>query len=341
MSTVRFDGIYQSDLQDGYWVYLRFYVNGTVLTTSSPDRPALLILWFREDSIGTFELSHGRYEIRGNFVTFSCTSESGTVDYEGTVDGELLNLSWYSHINDHRGSNTYHFVELEQKTTMVEAFDEESAISTARKQAKKQFGDAAIVEGVKLKVPGSKGLLGFGARLGQYEAEILMQPGVEPSHGTKRDADTSLERYMHEIDKINAAFKDKSSVEYQRVVRAVNQEWDTSTKEGRDFAYEAGEVCATIERHPATSGILSILDSTLSTEQKQSELESLFKGLSFGSYREIIYCNCGYPIRVIYRDGSSGPIMEILDWRQARDDDQYTHEYLCPGCGKHVQTITQ
>jgi hypothetical protein len=38
VNTLRFDGIYQSGLADGYWHYLRFYANGTVLTTSSPDK---------------------------------------------------------------------------------------------------------------------------------------------------------------------------------------------------------------------------------------------------------------------------------------------------------------
>ena len=49
----------------------------------------------------------GKYVITGSSIRFSLTSPEGTVDYDGVFQGSSLKLNTYSHINDHRGSETY------------------------------------------------------------------------------------------------------------------------------------------------------------------------------------------------------------------------------------------
>ena len=54
----------------------------------------------------------------------------------------------------------------------------------------------------------------------------------------------------------------------------------------------------------------------------------------------ICFCECGYPTRMIYSDRSSGPILQVLA-SQSVPGEEYTTEYSCPKCGRHIQTITQ
>ena len=109
---LRFDGIYKSERNDKYWYYLRFYADGAVLTVSSTGSPSEVIRWFRKEDVTSKGLSHGRYAIRASRVSFPSTSKEGIVDYEGNAEGVLLKLSSYSHVNGHRASRTYSFIQL-------------------------------------------------------------------------------------------------------------------------------------------------------------------------------------------------------------------------------------
>lgn len=109
---LRYDGIYQSEKKvsgtTGYWYYIRFYPDGTVIKVSSIGQPENLRNWFsKEDQ----SMSVGKFIIKNKHISFSTTSSYGTVDHTGLIDGNKLRLDSYSHINQNRETNNYVFVE--------------------------------------------------------------------------------------------------------------------------------------------------------------------------------------------------------------------------------------
>ena len=113
---LRFDGLYESDRQAGpqqtsqqhyYWQYLRFYDDGLVLTVSTNGpQPSQIARWFtRESNAG----SKGTYSLTGRRITFAATSSSGTVDYEGRIEGDTIIVKHHSHINGNRGVTQFDF----------------------------------------------------------------------------------------------------------------------------------------------------------------------------------------------------------------------------------------
>jgi len=107
---LRYDGVYQSDKVTTYWYYIRFYPDGTVLTISATAPAQDLIPWLTRDRVGSPGVSIGQYAVDGQQIVFSATSERGTVDYEGLILPDALDLHTYSHINGHRGHRLYYFV---------------------------------------------------------------------------------------------------------------------------------------------------------------------------------------------------------------------------------------
>jgi HEAT repeat protein len=73
----------------------------------------------------------------------------------------------------------------ERKVITVEAFDEQGAASSARWEARREFGKTAIVKSVKLITMGRKGLFGIGKTPNQYEAELLQPATVEVTYKMK------------------------------------------------------------------------------------------------------------------------------------------------------------
>ena len=103
---LRYDGIYQAKEED-YFLYLRFYADGTVLTVSSGSHPDQVFSLISKDQA---EVSTGNYTLEGDTLSFSATSEEGTVDYHGQLDGERLVVQSYSHINESHSDEEYTFV---------------------------------------------------------------------------------------------------------------------------------------------------------------------------------------------------------------------------------------
>jgi len=68
-----------------------------------------------------------------------------------------------------------------QKVIAVEAFDEESA----REQVKRDIAKTARIEGVTLKKPGKRGLLGIGKKPDCYEVQVFEQAVVEIKYKKK------------------------------------------------------------------------------------------------------------------------------------------------------------
>jgi hypothetical protein len=112
-SGLQFDGVYQlkSTLDSGgdYSTYLRFFPDGRVLSVSAMGTPEDAYEWSNGDARG---FSTGTYEVTNGRLTFSVTSDAGTVDYEGTVEDGAVALESYSHINENRAQETFHFVQV-------------------------------------------------------------------------------------------------------------------------------------------------------------------------------------------------------------------------------------
>jgi len=67
---------------------------------------------------------------------------------------------------------------------IVDAFDEDTAISSARQQVMCQLGSTVNVKSIKLVTIGRKGIFGVGKRPNKYELEILRQATVEITYKT-------------------------------------------------------------------------------------------------------------------------------------------------------------
>ena len=106
---LRYDGLYQAESESDYFYYLRFYQDGTVLSTSSTGNSRQVARWFNKEKPS---LSKGRYTTLGSKIKFSTTSSYGTVDYQGEIKEKSLILDSYSHINGHKANYKFFFMKL-------------------------------------------------------------------------------------------------------------------------------------------------------------------------------------------------------------------------------------
>jgi len=105
--SVKFGGLYkQLGPQGGY---LRFFEDGTVLSVTSSGNPQQVARWLIKDGNGNY--GEGKYKVSGDRIVFSTTSEVGKLIFEGSINGQTLNLKWNSQINEKRGTNYYEFVQ--------------------------------------------------------------------------------------------------------------------------------------------------------------------------------------------------------------------------------------
>ena len=105
---IRYDGIYQSEEKD-YFLYLRFFEDGTVIATSSDRQPEEVIGWFQKEHP---YVATGAYAVQGQEITFSAANPTGVVDYSGEVKDEGLCLRTFSHTSGRNEEREYAFVEL-------------------------------------------------------------------------------------------------------------------------------------------------------------------------------------------------------------------------------------
>jgi hypothetical protein len=117
-SQLRFDGVYEGEveaqlLSGGVYHplhnYLRFYEDGTVVAGWGENAsPADMFATTAKDMSDL----RGTYELSGDQVTCSLTSESGrAAAYGGTLGGETLELyfAWNIYWDVQAGHDTYHF----------------------------------------------------------------------------------------------------------------------------------------------------------------------------------------------------------------------------------------
>jgi hypothetical protein len=109
---VRTDGLYKSGPYTAkefqYWQYLRFYTDGTVLTSSTGEEDlAGIAKWLAKENEA--KRGQGEYKLVGQTIEFSAQTSRGVIDYEGMVSGNEIILKIHSHINGHRGVAQYKF----------------------------------------------------------------------------------------------------------------------------------------------------------------------------------------------------------------------------------------
>ena len=97
-----------------HYSLLRFYADGLVLgvTVSPQDGASLeeswnqIDSWFNREATGQ-HVGSGQYSLVGTRLTFSLTSETGVVEYDGSCSGDTMNLHSISHINDHEQQRVF------------------------------------------------------------------------------------------------------------------------------------------------------------------------------------------------------------------------------------------
>jgi hypothetical protein len=106
---LRYDGLYRWESPTGLVTYLRFYADGTVLSVSTDGTTEQVARWF---DTANQHVGRGRYRLEEGILRFSTSYPSGSVDYEGTVLAEGLQLAFHSHFTDTKGSQLYRFVSV-------------------------------------------------------------------------------------------------------------------------------------------------------------------------------------------------------------------------------------
>lgn len=155
-----FDGVYQSNLIDDVWYYLRFYPDGTVIHVTSASRPAELEAWFTKEHQG---VSVGKVTLEDSRLSFSCVSRSGTVEYVGKISGHRIQLDSHSHINDYRQSIVYKFVKFtdpsktsdQQEPTLSSLLDGQAIGTVAFRFVGEKFVDEKRLRSIIRAVPGA------------------------------------------------------------------------------------------------------------------------------------------------------------------------------------------
>ena len=111
--TVRLDGIYQSKGINDFDSVIRFYADGLVIRTSTTGAPDTIAKWFNRGWAET-KGQKGKYVISGSNIQFSTRSSAGSIDLDGTIEGDSLILKSHSHINGHRTVREYRFEYVEE-----------------------------------------------------------------------------------------------------------------------------------------------------------------------------------------------------------------------------------
>ncbi len=108
---LRYDGLYRNEQKapDGrpYWQYFRFYPDRFAVTVGSLGQVAEILPWFHRDNP---QLSHGTVALRGRALSLVAVGIYGTVEFDGVLQGDQLQLNFYSRINQARGRDDYVFV---------------------------------------------------------------------------------------------------------------------------------------------------------------------------------------------------------------------------------------
>jgi DNA polymerase III epsilon subunit-like protein len=109
---LRFDGIYQSEKNRGYWHYIRLFDDGTALTTFSADDPTDLCNWLTKENQSNLA-NRGVFELEGRNIQFSCSGKEGIIYYNGIVEVNCLTLNFQSESIPPQRIKPFFFIPLE------------------------------------------------------------------------------------------------------------------------------------------------------------------------------------------------------------------------------------
>jgi hypothetical protein len=118
-STSYLAGLYQSERVEALakgkslsaYRYLRLSCDGRVLELSLGGEGTKSEIATVNKAFDKGVGGSGTYQIQETAMKFSIQSPSGTVDYQGQMEGTALNLDSHSQINGHRGHDTFHLVQ--------------------------------------------------------------------------------------------------------------------------------------------------------------------------------------------------------------------------------------
>ena len=108
-----FNGVYIYRIDQKTQSFLRFYADGTVLITSSPDKPEPAFTWFAQEKMKELDLSNGRYQLQDVNLSFFCDDNQGNrIDCKGTIAADILTLDYKNARNDQHETRMYQFVKV-------------------------------------------------------------------------------------------------------------------------------------------------------------------------------------------------------------------------------------
>lgn len=107
---IRFDGIYQCRLE-GYYAYMRFYRDGTIISVYSTESPKKVNTWFQKDKI-LRGVGKGYFVLEKNHIKFTTRSKSGIIEYEGRFYGHTLLIEGYTHIQHRTFTREFNFIPI-------------------------------------------------------------------------------------------------------------------------------------------------------------------------------------------------------------------------------------
>ena len=152
------DGLYKYESTDNFVYYLRFFDDGTVLSTSFSlgeieDGEAWQYL-SKDNSTNSESydeaVSRGDYSLSGSTVKFTTANTSGTVDYTGQIDGDEIRCDVYSHINNGQFSETYVFSQtVDQAVTEQQPEDSPTYQPSEIDKAWKAYDDKDYSNAIK------------------------------------------------------------------------------------------------------------------------------------------------------------------------------------------------
>lgn len=114
---LNYDGVYQSQpksetgISEKHFYYIRFYPDGKVCTVTSTGTPEQIKSWF---NMQNQNVSKGTYQINDKHLSFSTSDQSGTVNYDGTIEDNTLRLNSISQANNAKQEDEFTFVGIDE-----------------------------------------------------------------------------------------------------------------------------------------------------------------------------------------------------------------------------------
>lgn len=115
---VKYSGVYATNCSyrgvvSGSKQWLRFFPDGKVASalTFCDVRPENLVKWFNIDNTDR-NFHVGIYSVNDGNMRMSFLEESGSIEYSGIIQNEVIEFRWESSITGSAGDEEYHFIEI-------------------------------------------------------------------------------------------------------------------------------------------------------------------------------------------------------------------------------------